>query len=353
LIVLLKYLEKKKMVDYNQILQAQNVDNILRKESMCGRICIKIMDKSFFQEILSRPENELFTELRNEYMSIKHTQEKTLPKVVGIGDGLVKVDLTSVNQKMFPLWAISKAAIATAKRRLGDEVNGMKDVEGMIEEDGSISNSAFMSSLKEEDIEHYRIISVGYVPLFGIISNINLALKQKGHIIVAIEGRAASGKSTATCFLDDIFYLNVIRTDDFMLPEEMKTTRRMEEAGGNFYYERFCEEVVPYIQGTKKFEYRVFDYKTQSYTKTVTICPRPVTIVEGAYSCHPNIGNIYDLKIFMTIFKKEQNKRILARNGEEGLKKFVKELIPLENRYFENFSIREKCDIVLLSGVGE
>ncbi|MCQ2506932.1 MAG: hypothetical protein MJ113_07160 [Lachnospiraceae bacterium] len=307
------------------------------------------MDNSFFQDILNRPENELFTELRTEYMSIQHTKEKELPKVIGIGEGLVKVDLASINEKVFPLWAINKAVIATARRRLGDEVNGMKDVAGMQAEE----NSSLMSPLKEEDIKHYRIISAGYVPLFGIISNICNALKQKGHIIVAIEGRAASGKTTATCFLDDIFYLNVIRTDDFILPEEMKTARRMEEAGGNFYYERFCEEVVPFIKGTKKFTYNVFDYKTQSYTKTVTVCPRPVTIVEGAYSCHPNIGNIYDLKIFMTIFKKEQNKRILMRNGEEGLKKFVKEWIPLENKYFENFSIREKCDIVLLSGAGE
>jgi len=44
---------------------------------------------------------------------------------------------------------------------------------------------------------------------------------------------------------------------------------------------------------------------------------------------------------------KEQLRRITTRNGEAMAELFRKKWIPMENRYFEAFQIKEQADIVL------
>ena len=42
-----------------------------------------------------------------------------------------------------------------------------------------------------------------------------------------------------------------------------------------------------------------------------------------------------------------QRERILKRNGQEKAEMFFNRWIPMEQKYFEAFKIREKCDIIL------
>ena len=52
---------------------------------------------------------------------------------------------------------------------------------------------------------------------------------------------------------------------------------------------------------------------------------------------HPYFGDIYDLRVFMTVSKEEQRERIRKRNGEEKLQRFLGEWIPKEEAYFRKF----------------
>lgn len=74
--------------------------------------------------------------------------------------------------------------------------------------------------------------------------------------------------------------------------------------------------------------------------------PKGVTIVEGAYSCHPTLWDAYDLRIFLDVDGAEQLRRIDKRNGAEALAMFRDRWIPLEERYFETYRIKERCDRV-------
>jgi len=321
----------------------------------------------------------------NKYRVSKKSEDKRpeLPEVIYVGNGFMRVELTSVNDKKFPLFAVWKMFFATANdtaaktdeeykakrtefeekiatlRKLVEEGvfyfdvksfdDFYKDYTSHADENGRLPIPSHSDGYRALYHPSYRLVSAEYEPLFTTISKIYLALKAKGHINVAIEGRAASGKSTAARRLDDIFDVNIIHTMDFLCPSEKCTKSRLEEAGGIFDYERFATEVVDGIRGAKPFIYRPFDVNTQKFGEPVKVFPRPVTIVEGAYGMHPNVGNIYDLHIFMTVLKKEQNLRILNRDGEEKLKEFIKNWVPLENRYFEAFSIREHCEIIIMN----
>jgi dephospho-CoA kinase len=75
-----------------------------------------------------------------------------------------------------------------------------------------------------------------------------------------------------------------------------------------------------------------------------------MNIVEGVYSMHPMLVNSYDFSVFIKIDEECQKERILVRNGIEMQKRFIKEWIPLENRYFKELKIEEKCDMILNGG---
>ena len=78
----------------------------------------------------------------------------------------------------------------------------------------------------------------------------------------------------------------------------------------------------------------------------MTLVSSPLTVIEGTYSAHPYFQNSYDLKVFLTIDPETQRQRIGLRE-EWKQERFFREWIPMEQSYFDHFSIAEKCDLVL------
>ena len=134
--------------------------------------------------------------------------------------------------------------------------------------------------------------------------------------------------------------------DDFFLPPELRTAERLSLPGGNVHYERFSAEVADGILSGKPFEYSVFDCSIMGISGKKRATPEGVTIVEGAYALHPQIPDIYDIKVFVTAPLETRLERILRRNGGEKLEAFRRKWIPLEEAYFSAFDIENKCDIV-------
>ena len=70
-------------------------------------------------------------------------------------------------------------------------------------------------------------------------------------------------------------------------------------------------------------------------------------IVEGAYSCHPRFGEYMGLRVFCDVGQQEQLRRIEQRNGVEMLERFRDSWIPMEEKYFRSFHIRERADLAV------
>lgn len=163
--------------------------------------------------------------------------------------------------------------------------------------------------------------------------------------IIAIDGRCASGKSTLAEELKNTVDCSVIHMDDFFLQPKQRTKERLSEAGGNIDYERFLEEVIAPIKRNVGFSYRPFDCHSLSFKEAINVDIKKVIIIEGAYACHPKFEDICDLKIFLDVDRAEQLKRIEQRNGKDRLSAFQNQWIPLEEKYFCEFNIKEKCDM--------
>ncbi len=179
-----------------------------------------------------------------------------------------------------------------------------------------------------------------------IINAINELLKTKCRVLVAIDGRCASGKTTLAANLSRHMDCTVLHMDDFFPQPHQRTFERLSQPGGNVDYERFEDEIlIPIISGDKILDYRVYDCQSQIILPAVKVKIAPVAIVEGSYSCHPRLFDYYDLRVFLSVSEKTQLQRLEKRSPQK-MDDFLRRWIPLEELYFEKTSVPQKCDLV-------
>jgi len=212
--------------------------------------------------------------------------------------------------------------------------------QGFISEYTSTGLRAVRHSAIYRDNERpaYRILSglpAMLVPVFEAIATLDGG-------IIAIDGRAASGKTTLSGYLSSIILADVIAMDDFFLPPNLRTAERLSQPGGNIHHERFAQEVLPYLRIGNEFEYRKFDCSRMEYSPTpVKIKPRKWHIVEGVYSLHPVLGDYMDVRVFLDVQPAIQKSRIQTRNNAKIAADYLTKWIPMEEAYFKKYNIRE------------
>lgn len=185
-----------------------------------------------------------------------------------------------------------------------------------------------------------------YVTFLPLFAEIDKALT-KGPFTVAIEGGSASGKSTLADILTSLYDCNIFHMDDFFLRPEQRTPERYAEIGGNVDRERFLSEVLlPHSRG-EAVVYRRFDCSTFTVCPPIKVTPKKLTVIEGAYSMHPELEEYYDFSVFLDITPELQRERILKRNSPMMAERFFTEWLPFELQYFEKMQVKERCDLII------
>ena len=89
----------------------------------------------------------------------------------------------------------------------------------------------------------------------------------------------------------------VIETDAFPLPLRAATPARNATPGGAFDYERFTREVVRPFLAKELPVYGVYREEVRGTVERVKVPACGVYIVAGRYALHPEIPDLYDLRI--------------------------------------------------------
>ena len=197
---------------------------------------------------------------------------------------------------------------------------------------------------REAEAPAYRVVDARFARPLPLLLPVGQA---EGPKVIALDGRCASGKTTLAEDLHRIAGASVIHMDDFFLPAALRTEERLSPPGGNVHYERFRADVLPRLKSGRDFTYKRFDCSRMALDGLRHVPAASLYVVEGAYSCHPALGDYMTLRAFSNIAPREQRRRILARNGKDGWDVFRARWIPLEEAYFAAFRIREKADAVL------
>jgi uridine kinase len=194
----------------------------------------------------------------------------------------------------------------------------------------------------------YRLMKKEYVRFLPVFVKIDRMLAQ-GRVTLAIEGGSASGKTTLSKLLCQVYDdCTVFHMDDFFLRPEQRTPERFAEPGGNVDRERFLAEVLVPLSENKTVKYRRFDCGTFTILPPVEKEPSALNIIEGAYSMHPELAEYYNISIFLEVSPELQKVRISKRNSPELAKRFFAEWIPMEHRYFEGMDVKDRCDMAVL-----
>lgn len=179
-----------------------------------------------------------------------------------------------------------------------------------------------------------------------IITEIEKLKIEKDHLLIAIDGRCGSGKSTLGAYLQQKMRGNLLHMDDFYLRPEQRTFQRLEEPGGNVDRERFLEEALLPLYKGEYFAYQPFNCRKWELDEPVKVELQKINIVEGSYSCHPKLYDYYDLHVFLTVDPEEQMERIRKRMGKMTCAEtFRTKWIPMEETYFARMRVRERCEL--------
>jgi uridine kinase len=192
---------------------------------------------------------------------------------------------------------------------------------------------------------HYRVIHNSLQPLISLIEQIELYLQKQEKVIIAIDGKCGSGKTTVATILERIYSSNLFHMDDFFLTDDLRTEERLSLPGGNVDYERFKNEILLNLKNSKSINYNKYSCSLKAFSNQSIINDKNIIIIEGSYSLHPELIEFYDIKVFIDINYNMQKERILKRNGIKSLEMFINKWIPLEEKYFEFYNIKELCNI--------
>lgn len=186
----------------------------------------------------------------------------------------------------------------------------------------------------------YRLIHKKCVPFLKLFKDID----NKHPSIISIDGRCASGKTTLSHLLKQIYDCNVFKMDDFFLQPHQRTKERLESPGENVDHERFEQEVLIPLSKHEDIKLRKFNCSTLSIQSAHLIPYKSFNVIEGSYSMHSDLQKYYSYSVFLTVSKEEQLSRLEKRNPNM-LNNFIQRWIPLEELYFKTFSIQDICDI--------
>ena len=194
----------------------------------------------------------------------------------------------------------------------------------------------------------YRVVRREMAWALPLLAAIDRKMAEKGSVVLAVEGGSGSGKTTLARLLQAVYGAAVFHMDDFFLRPEQRTEERLAQPGGNVDRERVLEEILqPLTRGAEKICYRPYDCSSQALAEPVEVLPAPLTVVEGAYSMHPELAGYYDLSVFLRQMPEIQRRRVLRRNGEVVAQRFFSTWIPMEERYFAAFDTAARCDLIL------
>lgn len=176
------------------------------------------------------------------------------------------------------------------------------------------------------------------------LEDILTIIKEKNVRVLALDGRASSGKTTLSReIVKRVKGSAVIHLDDFFLSEK----ERSDESGGNIDKRRFNEEVVEKILNNEDIIYRKYSCRTGMFEDEIKIgYDYSLLIVEGAYSLNPYYEKYYDLSIFLTVDKDEQKRRIELYRKDRA-ESFFSLWIPREELYFNKFNTEKNVDLLL------
>lgn len=188
------------------------------------------------------------------------------------------------------------------------------------------------------------------------IKQIAEMMKKKNRpILVALDGRSGTGKSTMAKMIATQLGGVEIVSDDFWIggsDQEWDARSPGQRADLAINWRRLRNEVLVPLLANKHAAWHPYDWKGKRELASHYIekDPSPLIVLDGAYSTRPELVDIIDLAILVEVPSDVvRRKRLIDREGETYMENWHRRWDPAEDFYFSKIRPRESFDIVLVN----
>ena len=182
-------------------------------------------------------------------------------------------------------------------------------------------------------------------------------------LVVAIDGRSGSGKSTIAAAVAPKVGGTVVPTDDFFAADipsaEWDARTPPQRAADAIDWRRLRAKAVEPLRAGEPARWRGFDFEAGArpdgtYAMQAEFSvrpPAPVIILDGAYSARPELADLVDLAVLVEAPAAVRQERLAAREEAHFLEEWYARWNDAEEYYFTQVRPPTAFDLVL-TGAG-
>ncbi len=179
--------------------------------------------------------------------------------------------------------------------------------------------------------------------------------RRRRTLLVAIDGRGGSGKSTFARRLERASEeMTVVEFDDFYLPlaeRRARTEAGDTEIGGNFDWRRLRDQVLTPLSHDAPASYQRYDWPSDERAEWHSVPVGGIVLIEGNYSTRQELFAVYDYTIWIDAPHDVRLERGIRRGGADTRARWLTEWMPEEDRYIAAEDPAKRVDL-LLDGTG-
>ncbi len=197
----------------------------------------------------------------------------------------------------------------------------------------------------------------------ALVESVRQFVHSRGRpILVAVDGRSGTGKSTVAMLLAETLDAVVVPGDDFFAAEVTAAgwdaRSPKERARDAIDWRRLRREALEPLLGGAAAAWRPFDFARgprpdESYamcTDVTRLAPNPIIILDGAYAARPELSDLVSLSILIESPAVVRRKRLVEREEPRFLEEWLRRWDAAEAHYFTQVRPPSSFDIVVTNG---
>lgn len=184
--------------------------------------------------------------------------------------------------------------------------------------------------------------------LANVIALIERAKERATPVLVGIDGRSGTGKSTFAVALATATRALLIEGDAFYAGGAALRRDTAQQRADACIDRPKLRLTLRELKAGRATSYRAFDWDAfdgSLSNPAVLVQPREVIIVEGVYGCHPDLMDILDIKVLLRIPDALREQRLVTREGSIG--PWERQWHEAEDWYFSHLAVDATFDPIL------
>ena len=157
----------------------------------------------------------------------------------------------------------------------------------------------------------------------SLLSKVETSLDRKKFCLIGCDGFCGSGKTTFAKDLKNFFNSYNFQTAIIHLDNFIKEKKFRSNYASVYDYDlsRVKKELLIPLKNRQIASFKLYDWDSDSFKKSLSIKPYGIIIIEGVNSCGKEIKEFFDICIFIRCKKELRQKRVNLR-GDFTKKEF-------------------------------